>query len=718
MTSAPASGPISPPVAAFRLPAWLAAALIVVATLLVYSNTLRSPFVFDDEPAILQNSTIRQLWPLTSALQPDNESGSGVAGRPVVNLSLAVDYAISGLDPWSYHATNLLIHALAALTLFGLVRRTLAGPVLGVSFAELSVPLAGGIALLWAVHPLLTESVTCVIQRTESLVGLFYLFTLYAYLRAALATTGGARLAWSLLSVATCVIGMGTKEVMVTAPVIALLYDRTFVSGTFRGVARQRWLLYGLFATWALLLYLIQGNPMRGGTAGYDQVSGWDYLLTQCEALLVYLKLSFWPHPLIMDYGNPVVHHPLEVLPQALVLLALLGATLWALRRRPVLGFLGAWWFVVLAPSSSVVPLATQTIAEHRMYLPLAAIIALVLGVAAARLGRRALVVLLVLPAVAAGFATWQRNFIYQDEERLWRETMAEYPENARLYNNLGRYYYGKERFADAIACYLAALQRDPGMRQAHFNLGLALRRSGRLAEAVAPLEAAIRILPEYHAAQLNLAITLAELGKTEEALFHFDEAARSDPRPAEVHFQWGVALARLKRWPEAISHYKHCLWLDPRHAEAQGNWANALVELGLTANAIEHFQTALRLRPESADLHFNLAVALSAVNRGVEALHHYEEAVRLKPAHATAHLNLGIALGQSGRLPEAIGHLEAAVRLQPQNPQANYNLGYALVAAGRAAEARPYFETTLRLRPDFSAAREMLRQLGDAKTP
>lgn len=718
MTSVPAPNSSELAIPARRLHAWLVAALIVAATLLVYGNTLRAPFVFDDEPAIVQNPTIRQWWPLSPALHPPSEGGSGVAGRPIVNLSLALDYAISGLDTWSYHATNLLIHTLAALTLFGLTRQALTGPVLRARFGEISVILAGGIALLWTVHPLLTESVTCVIQRTESLAGLFYLFTLYAYARAALAGTATSRLVWSLLSLAACALGMGTKEIMVTAPVIALLYDRTFVSGNFRDVARQRWLLYGLFATWALLFYLMQGNPLRGGTAGYDKVSGWHYLLTQCQALVVYLKLTFWPHPLVMDYGNPVIRHPLEVLPQALLLLALLGATGWAWWRRPVLGFLGTWWFVILAPSSSVVPLATQTIAEHRMYLPLAAIIALVAGAVARRAGRRILLAALLVSIVAAGIATWQRNLVYQDEERLWQETLVQYPQNARIYNNLGRYYYHQGRLDEAIARFHDAIRLDPGMPQAHFNLGLTLRRLGRPAEALAPLQTALHLLPEYHAAHLNLGMALGELGRTPEALLHFAAAARSDPWPAEVHFQWGVALSREKRWPEAISHYKHCLWIDPRHAEAQGNWANALVELGLADAAVGHFETALRLRPDSPDLHFNLAVALSSLNRGDEALRHYEDAVRLKPDHATAQLNLGIALGQAGRLPEAIRHLEAAVRLEPDNPRFNYNAGYALVEAGRAAEARPYFETALRLRPDFPAAQEMLRHLPETKTP
>jgi len=156
----------------------------VLAGLWAYSNTFSAPFFFDDVPAIVDNPSIRHLGAIGEVLSPSGSDGSGVAGRPLVNLSLALNYAWGGLDVRWYHAFNLIVHLLAGLTLFGIVRRTLdrRGNIQ-------SVALAWVIAVIWTVHPLLTESVTCVIQRTESLMGLFYLLTLYCFIRG----LGGAR---------------------------------------------------------------------------------------------------------------------------------------------------------------------------------------------------------------------------------------------------------------------------------------------------------------------------------------------------------------------------------------------------------------------------------------------------------------------------------------------------------------------------------------------
>src|SRR5271170_509528 len=162
-----------------QYPTALPGVLIVAAGLLAYRKSYGGPFVFDDPPSILYNATIRHLWPFWSVLRPPHGEGITVGGRPVLNLSLAVNYAISGTRVWSYHALNLLIHILAGLTLFGIVRRTLER----VGSGDLARPYLLGLAitLLWILHPLQTESVTYVVQRAESLMGLFYLLTLYCF---------------------------------------------------------------------------------------------------------------------------------------------------------------------------------------------------------------------------------------------------------------------------------------------------------------------------------------------------------------------------------------------------------------------------------------------------------------------------------------------------------------------------------------------------------
>lgn len=726
---------------------WLAAGLLAVAAILAYANTFQVPFLFDDVPSILENPTILRLWPPGGALSPPSEGGVTVSGRPILNLSLAINYAISGLDPWSYHALNLLIHVLAGVTLFGVVRRTLALPPLAERSGRIALPVAVVIAGIWLLHPLQTESVTYLIQRAESLMGLFFLLTLYGFIRAV--DSPRPRL-WTVISFLACLLGAGTKEVAALAPVIVFLYDRTFVSGSFRAAwQKHRWRHVALAAAWIPLFWLVAstgGN--RGGTIGFDVgVPVVGYWMTQFEAVTRYLWLSFWPHPLVFDYGKIAAPGFGEALPWAIPVLVLVTTTLWALWRRPVVGFLGAWFFGILAPTS-LVPGALQMIVEHRMYLPLAAVIAFVTGAAALQLGRRTFVVAGVVLALVAGVVTWQRNAVYRDEEGLWEDTRAKRPDNARTHNNIGRCFYMKDRLDQAIECYEESLRLDPDMWVTHFNLGLALVRAGRPAEAVAPFETAVRIGPHFFKVHLNLGIALTKSGRAAEAIEHFALAARTDPWPADIHFHWGNALSQLGRWAEACEHYAECVRLNPKHTEALSNWGNALIALGSTQEAIARFEAALELQPDLPEVHFNLGLADGAAGRQLDAIKHYTEAVRLKPAYATAQLNLGITLAQAGKLPEAIDHLQEAARLkpqsaethtnlgvalalagranealaaykaaldlQPEDAQAHYNVGYALLEAGQWTDARPYFETAVRLRPDFAAAREILHRLDE----
>lgn len=222
----------------------LAGGVLALAALAVYANSLACPFVFDDQPTIVSNPSIRHLWPLRDVLWPP-ASGGGAAGRPLLNLALALNYAAGGLDVRGYHAVDVLLHALVALVLFGVVRRTLefgscrsllAGESAGESRAssllhsEALLP-AFTAALLWAVHPLLTESVVLAVNRAELLAALFYLLTLYGFIRGVASRTTSGR--WLAVSVGACLLGMASKEWMVSAPLLVLLYDRTFVAGSF-----------------------------------------------------------------------------------------------------------------------------------------------------------------------------------------------------------------------------------------------------------------------------------------------------------------------------------------------------------------------------------------------------------------------------------------------------------------------------------------------------
>jgi len=619
---------------------WAMGGVILTAVALAYHHSLRVPFLFDDGPAVLRNPTIRQLWPLGPVLQPPLD-GAGVTGRPLVNLSLAINYAWGGLAVQGYHVMNLLLHGLTSLTLWGVLRRTLRRPAVPIFYREHAESLAGSSALLWSVHPLLSESVICVVQRNEIMGGLFYLLTLYGFIRSATSAENaggserGSAIFWAGVAVTSCLLGMASKEIMATAPFIVLLYDRTFVAGSFAAALRRRARFYlWLAATWLLLAWLMLGNNQRAGAVGFGLgVSGWDYLLTQCRALVIYLRLSLWPHPLVLDYGTDIVHSWREVWWQGLVVLTLLLGTLVALWRRPILGFLGAWFFVILAPSSSFIPLTTQPMAEHRMYLPLVTVLVLLMVIGLHWLSRgRFLVVLFI--ALTLGVTTDFRNQLYGDEERLWRDLLIKQPDNARAYASLAHYLVGQQRWVEAAGYY----------------------------------EQGLRLRPDYADAQSDYANVLLRLGRREAAIIHYQEARRLKPADETIQFNLGLALVQSARPSEARDVFKKILTHDSGRMSAALYYqlGNVLLDLDQGAESAVAYRQALERAPHYPEAHHNLALALVRLGRPAEAIPHYEVALRQLTNSAQAHHNLALALEQIGRVIEAIAQDEAALRIAP----------------------------------------------------
>ncbi len=557
----------TPAAATDRAPLFFAAALIALAAFLAYSNSFSGPFVQDDFFAVTTNPSVRHLWPIGDALSPP--AALTVGGRPLLNLTFAVNYALSGEDPWSYHVFNLLVHILAGLALLGVARRTLLQPALAPRFGKDALPLAAAIAVLWTLHPVQTEAVTYISQRSESLMGLCYLLTLYGFIRAT--TPAPDPRPWFSASVVACFAGLAFKEVIITAPVVIFLYDRTFVAGTFGEAWRLRRRYYtALAANWLAFAWFLRGIGQRA--VGLDRgVNAWNYALTECRAIVQYLTLIVWPHPLVFDYGNTLASGPLEVLPQALAVLALLAVTVLALVRWPLFGFAGAWFFLILAPTSSFIPILKSPIADHRLYLPLAAAIVVgVLGLYAV-VGRKSLWAFGVA-ALVWGALTFARNEDYRSAIGLWEITVAQAPDNARARVNLGGSYLQAGRWIDAVAPLQAALQIEPQNAEAHNNLGLALTNLQQPAAAFPNFAEALRIDPTYTAAQNNWGNALLQINHLNEAIDHFQAALQIDPGFTDARNGLAVALARSGRPEEAIRELQEVLRRDPGSATAREN--------------------------------------------------------------------------------------------------------------------------------------------------
>jgi protein O-mannosyl-transferase len=582
---------------------WGWGALLLVAGLCVYSNCYNGEFIFDDNGGIIGNHRIRNLFSFEALTAPPRTTN---AGRPTVSLSLAINHALCGMDVRGYRAFNLAIHLATGLALFGLVRLTLRSPRLRERWSDRASAVAFFAALVFVVHPLPSIVVNYVIQRAESLMALFYLLTFY------LAAKGWAdatrRGLWHSLAVAACVLGMGSKEVMVSAPILLLLYDWIFNAGLLRGAARKSWPLYaGVAATWLILIGLLATGAAAAGNENARMLwTPWEYLRTQAGVILYYVLLAFVPEPLCFDYGWDIAREPA----QYLAAVALVGAcgllTLFALLRRSPWGFAFALFFCALAPSSSVIALP-DVIVEYRFYLPLAALCTAAVAAAALlceRFQLPELVTRRAVPAAAVGIAlvlgvkTFLRNEAYRSAESVWRDSLEKQPQNAR----------------------------------AHANLGIALAQKGKLEDAAIHLLTAWKLKSDVEALHLNLGSVLAMLGRRQEAAEHFKEAIRQEPQNVGAHYNLANVLSELNRFDEAAAEYEAAIALKPDLRDAHLNYAVELYRRNKLEKAEQHLKTALQADPEHAGVHYMLGLVFARRGEKANAERQFAEALQRDP--------------------------------------------------------------------------------------
>lgn len=593
-TTPQSSAPTAPEGKAWP-PAWRIAAfaLIVAAGMAAYANSLDGAFLFDD----------RDFSESPRALSWANTAEALRSARPLVDLTLMANYSLDGLNVRGYHLFNLAVHLLAGCVLFSLARRLLRSPVLAPRYGAAADALALAVALLWTVHPLQTQAVTYIVQRAESMMGLFYLLTLYCAVRAfeaggnAEQQPAAGALRWYAASALCCLAGMATKPVTATAPLMVLAVDYLLFAPSLRDALRRRWPLYlALVATWQLLLstVLVRPNQTSAGF-GYRAITPWEYACTQPRAILWYVRLALWPDPLCFDYMRPVLRQWGQFIAPAVVVLLLLAATAWLLLRRRPAALIGVWFFLILSVTSSIMPIADVCV-EHRMYLSLAAVIAAVaLGgyeigrrlpgllqperAARARWGGVVAIVLVATLAVILAWRTAERNLDYRFESDLWESVLRVRPDNTRAKLNFGYALFAEGHLDDAIAVTSApALAGDPA---AHLNLGRFFAAKGLPARAEEEYRRAINMDPDFAKAHYNLGNLLLQQRRYAEAARAFAEAVRSRPDWPAAHNNLGIALANLSDLKAAETRFRLALRLDPGYAAARDNLGRLLIVTG-----------------------------------------------------------------------------------------------------------------------------------------
>ncbi len=608
----------------------------------VYYPAAAGPFIFDDALTIVDNPSIRQLWPLLGSgdspgpLKPSQ--GTPVSARPLVSLSFAINYHYGGLDPYGYRVVNIIFHLCSALLLWAIVATTLRLEHFQGRFDHLAQPLAFAASLVWALHPVNTESVVYVTQRTELMMGMFYLATIFLSIRYFIAVRPTARVTCLVLAALACSAGMLCKEVMASAPAMVLLFELTFITGSLRRTLSRSWPLYvGLALGWLTMLAIYYYGARTPGGGFNMGLAAHQWWLTQTKVIFLYLKLALWPWPLVIHYEVPIMKSLAEAWPWVLGTLLLAISSLWLLGRRSAVGYVGICFLAVLSPTL-LIPLPGETVAERRMYVPLAALVPLcIVGgyVALERLWRfsrqrttldkqttpvirRGPVVAFAAATIALvvgfGFLSSRRLVVFQDELVLWQDAKRHQPHNPRVWINLGTQFANRDQLPEAITHFQEAVRLDPGSHKAHYNLARALEDSQR----------------------------------PHDAMIHYRVASTLRPKDAATHYNLARLLEAASSPQQAIKHYRLAIDAHPDFSAAHTNLGLLLLDFGRTQEAIEAFEDAVRLQ-EDLPNYMNLILGYSQEGRIADATLTVEKALALARAEGNTRLanRLEVALKQ-----------------------------------------------------------------------
>lgn len=556
--------------------------LIIVIGVISYNNSFNGAFFLDDNGWLIKNIQNHNLL-----------SHISNSTRPLVALSFFLNFRLSGRNVADYHAINLLIHIIAALLLYGIVRRTL-------NFFPAKPPdklirhlLPPFTAIIWLVHPIQTESVTYIVQRAESLMGLFFLLTLFSVIRG---IESEKCKPWFVFATLSCLLGMLTKPIMVTAPLMVLLYDRTFVTKNLKESLRLRWKLYlGLSSTWLILAWLVLSPNESTSSTGFsmNSVTPLAYLAVQPGVILHYIKLIFWPKGLCLDYAWPPISTPLDIIIPSLFLLPLIILTIFLTKKRSAIGFCLAWFFIILIPSSSIIPIADFAV-EHRLYLSLAGVVVIAvtgiitfIEVATKRFSIKpsadiiALSVLTII-SIALMLQTIKRNRVYISNEAFCRSIISISPHNFRARTMLIKSLLdnGKNSSAEIeskkliddvkyalkskdVKYTLSASRPDDFIGRAYMLHGMALINLDRLQEAYSSLEKALIHRPDDHLTLNLMATTLMGLQRYPEAINVAEKAIEISPENSTSYTLMGYILLKSSREDDAIKYFETAASID-----------------------------------------------------------------------------------------------------------------------------------------------------------
>ncbi len=578
---------------------------IIGIGILIYSNSLYSPFQWDEYDFLLQNPIVKNL---DYFLYPSRAKGIDpdfyifFKTRYISYLSFALNYWLHGSRVLGYHIFNLAIHLLNAALVYIFTVLTFRTPFLRESsLRKYSKPIALFSALFFVSHPIQTEAVTYIFQRHASLVTFFYLLSMLFYVQWRLKrdnpeiSHSHSTLLYGL-SLLSAVFAMKTKENAFTLPFTMAVYEFYFFTGSIKPRGLH---LLPFFLTLAIIPFTHIGLDKPVGkiiNQIFDpslllikEVPKDVYLLTQLRVILTYIRLLFLPVHQNLDYDYPLFSSffTFQVFSAFLFHLLLLSLAVYCLfrskRTTPELrlcSFGIFWFFITLSVESSIIPLQ-MIICEYRVYLPSIGVfmgIVTFTFIMAERFKSRflrlnkELMVFLVSIVLLLSVLTYSRNGVWTDEVRLWEDVTQKSPGSPRGHYNLGLAYGKQGRLEDALKQFEITLKLNPNHSKARNNLGIIYDQQGRSEDAVRELRATLELDPNNANVHYNLGVAFGRQEKLDDAIREFKTALKLNPNDANAHNNLGVFFAKQGQWEDARREFQAALAIDPNHVKAQNN--------------------------------------------------------------------------------------------------------------------------------------------------
>jgi tetratricopeptide (TPR) repeat protein len=660
----------------------LACVALAATTLAVFWGARQGQFVDYDDPDYITSNQEIQHGLTAHSVRWAFHTGAASNWHPLTWLSHLTDVQLYGMDPAGHHLSSLLLHALNGALLF-LILRGMTGAY-GRSLL---------VAALFALHPLRVESVAWVSERKDVLSTFFWMLTVWAYVRyadefkiqstfaKATADKGSRFKVYYALALMFFVLGLMSKPMLVTLPLVLLLLDYWPLQRLSQGAAKlitEKIPFFLLAAASSVVTFLVQ---RRGGAvSSLKGVPMGARVGNAFVSYVRYLAKIFWPARLSPLYPHPGYWAWWKIAGAVLLLAAI---TAWVIRRaRPQPYLVVGWfWFVImLAPTIGLLQVGIQSMADRYSYVASVGVLIMVVWAACDEMRtRRWLLGTAGALAVGACAVLTPRQVAYwRNSETLFQHAVEVTDNNYLAYNNLGFDLSNRGETKRAMAYFQKSLEINSNYDEAHNNLGYALAALGRYKEATNEYIKALSLNPHLTEAHNNLGIALGDLGFSDAGIHEYQVALEENPRHAGAHNNYGVALAMQGKLDDAIAQFRLAVACQENYLSAHSDLGNALAMKGDLEGAIREYEFCLKSDPKDAHVHNNL----------------------------------GNALSQQGKLVEAAAHYRLALNLKPENPEAHFNLGYCLAKQGRRTEAEEQYALALQQRPDYPEARRQLEAL------